>query len=114
MIRRVQISDPTFLEGKAVERYDFFEQNDWIYDKKVITDTGESQNLSMGQLVSVREVREVREENSALKRNDMKQVEYRDAVAATSTTLLQGIARSSLGTDSWISAASFQETTKVR
>ena len=113
MMRRVQIEDSgdtRFLEGEAVERYDFFEQNDWIYDKKVITDTGDSKNLSIGQLVTLRQVRE---ENSLLKRNDEKQVEYRDAVAATSSSLLQGITRSSLGTDSWISAASFQETTKV-
>jgi DNA-directed RNA polymerase subunit beta' len=113
MMRRVQIEDPgdtSFLEGEAVERYDFFEQNDWIYDKKFITDAGESENLKPGQLVSLRQLRE---ENSLLKRNDKKLVEYRDAVAATSSPLLQGITKSSLGTKSWISAASFQETTKV-
>ncbi|MEM9548078.1 MAG: DNA-directed RNA polymerase subunit beta' [Bacteroidota bacterium] len=113
MMRRVQIIDPgdtSFLEGEAVERVDFMEQNDWIYDKKVVEDNGESTNLKVGQLVSVRELRE---ENSHLKRNDMKAVTARDAVAATSTTLLQGITRASLGVYSWISAASFQETTKV-
>lgn len=113
MMRRVQIEDPgdtSFLEGEAVERYDFFEQNDWIFDKKFITDAGESENLKPGQLVSLRQLRE---ENSLLKRNDKKLVEYRDAIAATSSPLLQGITKSSLGTKSWISAASFQETTKV-
>ncbi len=113
MMRRVQIIDPgdtSFLEGEAVERVDFMEQNDWIYDKKVVEENGESTNLKVGQLVSVRELRE---ENSHLKRNDMKAVTARDAVSATSTTLLQGITRASLGVYSWISAASFQETTKV-
>ncbi|MDH3247090.1 MAG: DNA-directed RNA polymerase subunit beta', partial [Saprospiraceae bacterium] len=113
MMRRVVISDPgdtSFLEGEAVEKYDFLEQNDWIFDKKFITDTGDSNKLKAGQLVSLRQLRE---ENSYLKRNDLKSVEYRDAVAATSSPELQGITKSSLGTHSWISAASFQETTKV-
>ena len=113
MMRRVQIVDPgdtTFLEGEAVERVDFMEQNDWIYDKKVVTDAGQSTLLKVGQLVSVRELRE---ENSNLKRNDQKVVTARVAVAATSTQMLQGITRASLGVYSWISAASFQETTKV-
>ncbi len=113
MLRRVEIEDAgdtSFLEGEAVERYDFFEQNDWIYDKKVIEDAGESSKLKVGMIVSVRKLRE---ENSYLKRNDKKVVKYRDAVAATSKPMLQGITRSSLGTVSWISAASFQETTKV-
>ncbi|MEN0004125.1 MAG: DNA-directed RNA polymerase subunit beta' [Bacteroidota bacterium] len=113
MMRRVQIEDPgdtKFLEGEAVERYEFFEENDWIFDKKFITDPGDSQRLKAGQLVTLREVRE---ENSFLKRNDRKIMEYRDAIAATSSPLLQGITKSSLGTYSWISAASFQETTKV-
>ncbi len=113
MMRRLQILDPgdsTFLEGEAVEKYDFLEQNDWIFDKKFITDPGESQNLRAGQLVSLRQLRE---ENSLLKREDKKVVEYRDAVPATSAPILQGITKSSLGTHSWISAASFQETTKV-
>lgn len=113
MMRRVQIEDPgdtNFLEGEAVERYDFFEQNDWIFDKKFVTDAGDSEKLKPGQLVLLRQLRE---ENSYLKRNDRKLVQYRDAVAATSSPLLQGITKSSLGTKSWISAASFQETTKV-
>ena len=113
MMRRVQIEDAgdtTFLEGEAIEKYDFLEQNDWIFDKKFISDPGESNKLKAGQLVSLRQVRE---ENSYLKRNDKKIVEFRDAVPATSSPLLQGITKSSLGTFSWISAASFQETTKV-
>jgi len=113
MMRRVQIVDPgdtTFLEGEAVEKYDFFEQNDWIFDKKFVTEGGESTKLTPGQIVSLRQLRE---ENSHLKRNDKKLVQFRDAVPATSTPILQGITKSSLGTSSWISAASFQETTKV-
>ncbi len=113
MMRRVQIVDPgdtTFLEGEAVEKYDFFEQNDWIFDKKFVTESGESTKLNPGQIVSLRQLRE---ENSYLKRNDKKLVQFRDAVPATSTPILQGITKSSLGTSSWISAASFQETTKV-
>ncbi|MCF8245720.1 MAG: DNA-directed RNA polymerase subunit beta' [Saprospiraceae bacterium] len=113
MMRRVTIQDPgdtTFLESEAVEKWEFLEQNDWIYDKKVITEAGESNRLKPGQLVSLRQIRE---ENSYLKRNDRKLVQFRDAVAATSSSMLQGITRSSLGTESWISAASFQETTKV-
>jgi len=113
MMRRLEILDPgdtTFLEGEAVERFDFIEQNDWIYDKKVVTESGDSGNLKRGQLVTLRQLRE---ENSLLKRNDKKLVEYRDAIPATSQTILQGITKSSLGTVSWISAASFQETTKV-
>ncbi|HFA50546.1 MAG TPA: DNA-directed RNA polymerase subunit beta' [Bacteroidetes bacterium] len=113
MMRRVTIEDAgdtTFLEREAVEKWQFVEQNDWIYDKKVITDAGDSNKLKAGQLASVRQIRE---ENSFLKRNDRKVVQFRDAVAATSKPMLQGITRSSLGTESWISAASFQETTKV-
>ena len=113
MMRRVQIEDAgdtTFLEGEAVEKYDFLAQNDWIFDKKFITEPGDSNKLRAGQLVSLRQLRE---ENSYLKRNDKNTVQYRDAVAATSSPILQGITKSSLGTVSWISAASFQETTKV-
>ena len=113
MMRRVQIVDPgdtSFLEGEAVNRFKFMKENDWIYDKLVVTNAGESTTLKEGQIVSVRELRE---ENSLLKRNDQKIVTTRTAVAATSTILLQGITRASLGVDSWISAASFQETTKV-
>jgi len=113
MMRRLQIEDAgdtSFLEGEAVERYDFLEMNDWIYDKKVITDAGESTKLRAGQLVTLRQLRE---ENSYLKRSDKTLIQYRDAMPATSSPLLQGITKSSLGTVSWISAASFQETTKV-
>ncbi len=113
MMRRVIIVDPgdsTFLEGEAVERYDFLAQNDFIFDKKFVEDSGDSTKLKPGQLVSLRQLRE---ENSFLKRNDKKLVQYRDVVNATSRPLLQGITRSSLGVASWISAASFQETTKV-
>jgi len=113
MMRRVLIEDPgdtSFLEGEAVDRHSFLDQNDWIYDKKVIEDPGDSSNYRAGQIVSVRELRE---ENSLLRREDSKTIEVRDAIAATSSTLLQGITRASLGVYSWISAASFQETTKV-
>ena len=113
MMRRVQIEDPgdtTFLEGEAVEKYDFLEQNDWIFDKKYITNSGDSNKLRPGQLVTLRQIRE---ENSHLKRNDRSTCKFRDAVPATSSPLLQGITKSSLGVASWISAASFQETTKV-
>jgi DNA-directed RNA polymerase subunit beta' len=113
MMRRLEIVDPgdtTFLEGEPVDRYEFIEQNDSIYDKKYIIDPGESNRLKAGQLVTLRQIRE---ENSYLKRNDKKILEFRDAVAATSMPLLLGITKASLGTESWISAASFQETTKV-
>jgi DNA-directed RNA polymerase subunit beta' len=102
--------DTRFLEGTAVARFEFIEQNDQIYDKRVITDAGDSQNLHTGQIVTLRQIRE---ENSFLRRNDRKPAEYRDAIPATSSPMLQGITRASLGTNSWISAASFQETTKV-
>jgi DNA-directed RNA polymerase subunit beta' len=113
MMKRVQIvdaGDTTFLEAEAVDRIDFFEQNNDIYDKKVITEAGDSDNLNQGQIVTLRQIRE---ENSFLRRNDRKIVKYRDAIPATSFPLLQGITKASLGTKSWISAASFQETTKV-
>ena len=113
MMRRVTIEDSgdtTFLEGEAVEKWNFVKENDWIYDKKVVTEGGDSSKLKAGALVSLRQIRE---ENSFLKRNDRKLIQYRDAVPATSSPMLQGITRSSLGTESWISAASFQETTKV-
>jgi DNA-directed RNA polymerase subunit beta' len=85
-------------------------ENDWIFDKKVITDAGASDKLNAGQIVTLREIRE---ENSGLRRADKKLIEYRDANPATSTPMLLGITKASLGTQSWISAASFQETTKV-
>jgi len=113
MMQKVQIEDPgdtRFLERDAVDRWDFMLENDEIYDKKVVTDPGDSSNLKAGQIISVRKLRD---ENSVLKRKDMKLVEARDAIAATSSPVLQGITRASLGTKSFISAASFQETTKV-
>ncbi|MBY5957617.1 DNA-directed RNA polymerase subunit beta' [Membranicola marinus] len=113
MMRRVLIMDPgdtTFLEGEPVDKLSFLKENDDIFDKKIVTDPGDSNKLKAGQTVTLRQLRE---ENSMLKRNDNKVVEYRDAVAATSKPILEGITRSSLGTSSWISAASFQETTKV-
>jgi len=113
MMKRVEIidaGDTTFLEREAVDRLDFLEENDWIFDKKVITNPGGSTSMKAGKIVSLREIRE---ENSMLKRNDLQPLEFRDAIPATSTTLLQGITKSSLGVKSWISAASFQETTKV-
>ena len=113
MMRKVMIVDPgdtRFMEKMAVEKFEFIEENDNIFDKKVVTESGDSTNLKMGQIVTMRQFRE---ENSLLRRNDKKLVEVRNAVPATSKPLLQGITKSSLGTESWISAASFQETTKV-
>jgi len=113
MMQKVQIEDAgdtRFLEKEAVDGWDFMLENDDIYDKKVVTEPGDSATLKSGQIVSVRRLRD---ENSSLKRKDMKLVEVRDAIAATSSPLLQGITRASLGTKSFISAASFQETTKV-
>ncbi len=113
MMKKVEIVDPgdtRFLEEDLVDRFDFNDENDWIFDKKVISDPGESARLKAGQIVSLREIRE---ENSVLRRSDKKTVEYRDANPATSHPVLLGITKASLGTQSWISAASFQETTKV-
>ena len=114
MMRKVNIVDPgdtKFLEDDTEEKGDFQVENDWIYDKKVVTEKpATAKRLKPGQIVTLREIRE---ENSILRRNDKKVVEYREASPATSTPLLQGITKSSLGTRSWISAASFQETTKV-
>jgi DNA-directed RNA polymerase subunit beta' len=113
MMKKVEIVDPgdtRFLEEDLEDRFDFNEENDWIFDKKVVTDPGESAKLKAGQIVSLRDLRE---ENSVLRRSDKKVVEYRDARPATSRPVLLGITKASLGTQSWISAASFQETTKV-
>jgi DNA-directed RNA polymerase subunit beta' len=113
MMRKVNIIDPgdtKFLEDDTVDKFEFIDENDFIYDKKVVTDPGESSKVRAGQIITVREVRE---ENSILRRSDKKLVEYRDANAATSEPLLLGITKASLGVPSWISAASFQETTKV-
>ncbi|MEP7263561.1 MAG: DNA-directed RNA polymerase subunit beta' [Bacteroidota bacterium] len=113
MMRKVVIEDPgdtRFLEKEAVNKIDFMEENDSIIDKKVVLDPGDSPSLKQGQIVTLRKLRD---ENSQLKRKDMKLVDFRDAMPATSSTLLQGITQASLHTKSWISAASFQETTKV-
>ncbi len=113
MMRKVTIVDPgdtKFLEEDMVDKFEFVEENDFIFDKKVVTEPGESVKLRAGQIVSLRELRE---ENSLLRRNDKKLVEYRDARPATSAPSLLGITKASLGVTSWISAASFQETTKV-
>jgi DNA-directed RNA polymerase subunit beta' len=113
MMRKVIIEDPgdtRFLEKEAVNKIDFMEENDSIIDKKVVIDPGDSATLKPGQIVTLRKLRD---ENSQLKRKDMKLVDFRDAMPATSSTLLQGITQASLHTKSWISAASFQETTKV-
>jgi len=113
MMKKVEIIDPgdtRFLEEDLVDRLDFIEENDWIYDKKVVAEPGESTKMRAGQIASLREIRE---ENSLLRRSDKKLVEFRDANSATSHPVLLGITKASLGTQSWISAASFQETTKV-
>ena len=113
MMRKVQIDEPgdtRFLEQQIVDKLDFAEENDRIWGKKVVVDAGDSENLKAGQIVTARKLRD---ENSMLKRRDLKPVEVRDAVAATSTQILQGITRAALQTSSFMSAASFQETTKV-
>jgi DNA-directed RNA polymerase subunit beta' len=106
----VDAGDTRFLEGQSVHKADFMEENDAIYGMKVVVDAGDSTTLKAGQILTARRLRD---ENSQLKRADKRLVESRDAVPATSTPLLQGITRASLQTQSFISAASFQETTKV-
>ena len=113
MMRKVQINDPgdtIFLEQEIVDKLDFAEENDRIWGKKVVVDAGDSEVMKAGQIVSARKLRD---ENSMLKRRDLRIVQVRDAVPATSTQILQGITRAALQTKSFISAASFQETTKV-
>ncbi len=113
MMRKVVIEDPgdtRFLEKESVNKIDFMEENDSIIDKKVVVNPGASESLKAGQIITIRRLRD---ENSVLKRKDMQLIEARDAIPATSTPLLQGITQASLHTKSWISAASFQETTKV-
>ena len=113
MMRKVEINEPgdtSFLEQQIVDKLDFAEENDRIWGKKVVTDAGDSENLQKGQIVTARKLRD---ENSMLKRRDLKLVQVRDAVPATSTQILQGITRAALQTKSFMSAASFQETTKV-
>ena len=113
MMRKVRIDDPgdtTFLEQELADKLDFAEENDRIWGKKIITEGGDSDTMKPGQIVTVRKLRD---ENSSLKRRDLKLVQVRDAVPATSTQILQGITRAALATKSFMSAASFQETTKV-
>jgi len=113
MMRKVEVADPgdtKFLEGELVNKISFMDENDEIFGKKVIIDSGESDNFKAGQIVSARKLRD---ENSMLKRKDKKLIESRDAQPATARQILQGITRASLQTNSFISAASFQETTKV-
>ncbi len=113
MMGKMIIDDPgdtKLLEGESVEKFELLTINDEMYDKKVITESHDSANLKAGQIVSLRNIRE---ENSILRRADKTLVEFRDAIPATASPQLQGITRASLSTYSWISAASFQETTKV-
>jgi DNA-directed RNA polymerase subunit beta' len=112
-MRKVEIleqGDTRFLEKQIIDKNEFMEENDRIWGKKVILDAGDSATMKPGQIITARKLRD---ENSMLKRRDMKLVETRDAIAATSTQILQGITRAALQTNSFMSAASFQETTKV-
>mgnify|MGYP000904578716 CR=1 FL=1 len=113
MMQKVQILEPgdtQFLQGQNVDRFVFRHENDLILDQKVITDAGDSEKYKAGMILSARTLRD---ENSSLKRRDLKLMKVRDAQAAVSSSNLQGITQASLGTESFISAASFQETTKV-
>ncbi|MBR3766393.1 MAG: DNA-directed RNA polymerase subunit beta' [Muribaculaceae bacterium] len=113
MMRKVNILDPGdtgFLEQQVVDKRDFMDENDRIWGKKVVVDAGDSENVKPGQIITARKLRD---ENSALKRRDLKTIVVRDAVPATSEQILQGITRAALQTSSFMSAASFQETTKV-
>ena len=113
MMRKVEIDEPgdtRFLEQQSVDKLEFMEENDRIWGKKVVTDPGDSQNMFAGQIVTARKLRD---ENSMLKRKDLRLVQVRDTIPATSTQVLQGITRAALATQSFMSAASFQETTKV-
>ncbi len=113
MMRKVEIDDPgdtRFLEKQVVDKNEFLHENDWIYNKKVIVDAGDAEGLKAGQIITARRLRD---ENSILRRKDKRLIESRDAIPATSSQILQGITRAALQTRSWLSAASFQETTKV-
>jgi DNA-directed RNA polymerase subunit beta' len=113
MMRKVVVEEPgdtQFLEKQIVDKWDFREENDRVFDKKVVVDAGDSANFHPGQMISYRRLRD---ENSVLKRKDLRLVEVRDALPATSSQILQGITRAALQTNSFMSAASFQETTKV-
>jgi DNA-directed RNA polymerase subunit beta' len=113
MMNKVKIEDPgdtRFFEDQIVDKWDFIEENDSLFDKVVVMDAGDSQEVQPGQIITVRKLRD---ENSMLKRKDLRQVTTRDITPATSTQVLQGITRAALQTSSFMSAASFQETTKV-
>jgi DNA-directed RNA polymerase subunit beta' len=113
MMQKVEITEPgdtNFLPGQTVDKFTFRRENDEIMGAKVVTDAGDSSELQPGQIVSSKRLRD---ENSSLRRMDARRVEIRDALAATSRPILMGITQASLGTESFISAASFQETTKV-
>ncbi len=113
MMRKVEIDDPgdtRFLERQVADKNEFMQENDWIYNKKVVVEPGDAEGLRPGQIISARRLRD---ENSLLRRKDKRLVEARDAIPATSSQVLQGITRAALQTRSWLSAASFQETTKV-
>ena len=113
MMRKVKIldsGDTLFLEKQLISKSEFMDQNDSLFGKKIIIDAGDSVDIKAGQILSLRELRE---ENSRIKRKDGKIIEFRDAIPAVSSPVLQGITRASLQVDSWISAASFQQTTKV-
>ncbi|MDD4108720.1 MAG: DNA-directed RNA polymerase subunit beta', partial [Prolixibacteraceae bacterium] len=113
MMRKVEIEDQgdtRFLERQVVDKNEFLSENDWIWNKKVVIEAGDAEGLKPGQIISARRLRD---ENSQLRRRDKKLVEARDAISATSSQILQGITKASLQTRSWLSAASFQETTKV-
>ena len=113
MMRKVEIQDPgdtLFLEEQLVHKDDFIEENDKLFGKKVVEDAGDSENLKPGQIITMRQLRD---ENSLLKRQDKRLVIAREVIPATAVPVLQGITRASLQTKSFISAASFQETTKV-
>ncbi|MCK4992248.1 MAG: DNA-directed RNA polymerase subunit beta', partial [Bacteroidales bacterium] len=113
MMRKVEIVDPgdtKFLEKQVVDKWGFMNENDWIYGKKVVVEPGDAQDYKAGQIITARKLRD---DNSVLRRKDLKMIESRDAVPATSSQVLQGITKAALQTRSFISAASFQETTKV-
>lgn len=113
MMRKVEIIDPgdtKFLERQIVDKLEFMDENDWVYGKKIVLEAGDSQTLKPGMIITARKLRD---ENSLLKRRDLKLIEAREAVPATSQQVLQGITRAALQTNSFFSAASFQETTKV-
>lgn len=113
MMNKVRIKDPgdtKFLEEQVVDKWEFMKINDDIYEKKVVVDSGNSTSMKPGQIITLRLLRD---ENTQLKRKDMREVTVRDAIPATSNQILQGITRAALQTSSFMSAASFQETTKV-